>query len=99
MGDPEKIKVEVVYALPDNQMVLPVTLEPGATIGDAIEASGLASRVPEIDLQVNKVGVFGKVSKLDHELWDGDRVEVYRPLIADPKAAKKKKKSARPARK
>ncbi len=91
MADPETIKVEVVYALPDNQLVLPVAVESGATVRDAIEVSGLQARIPELDLETNKVGIYGKVSKLDHVLRDGDRVEVYRALIADPKAAKKKK--------
>lgn len=91
MAEPETIKVEVVYAMPDNQLVLPVSLTEGATVTEALTASGLANRVPGLDLATTKVGVFGKVAKSDHVLRDGDRVEVYRPLIADPKAAKKKK--------
>jgi len=91
MAESETIKVEVVYASPENQLVLPVAVESGATVRDAIEVSGLPARVPDFDLETNKVGIYGKVSKLDHELRDGDRIEVYRPLIADPKAAKKKK--------
>ena len=90
MAEQETIRVEVVYAIPENQLVLPVSLPSGATIDDAIAASGIAKRVPDLDLATSKVGIYGKVSKLDQVLRDGDRVEVYRPLIADPKAAKKK---------
>lgn len=80
-----KIAVEVAYALPDRQFVLPVTVPTGATLADAIDASGILARCPDIDLQKNRVGVFGKLAKLDRVLADGDRVEIYRPLVGDPK--------------
>jgi putative ubiquitin-RnfH superfamily antitoxin RatB of RatAB toxin-antitoxin module len=83
--------VEVAYALPDEQLILSVTGEPGLTVGQAIERSGILERFPEIDLATSKVGVFGKLSKLDAPLNPGDRVEIYRPLIADPKEARKKR--------
>ncbi|GAB4358514.1 MAG: hypothetical protein Kow006_27030 [Gammaproteobacteria bacterium] len=94
MADTETIRVEVVYALPDKQIILPVTLSAGATVADALAASRLDERVPGLDLASAKVGVFGKLAKRDQALRDGDQVEVYRPLIADPKAAKRKKKAA-----
>ena len=91
MANPENIKVEVVYALIDSAVVLPVTLRAEATVQEAIEKSDIVTRVPAIDLQSSKVGIYGKVCKMDHKLRDGDRIEIYRPLIADPKMVKKKK--------
>lgn len=89
MTDENKIRVEVVYAREKQQALLAVQGEPGISIREAIERSGVLQRFPEIDLAVNKVGVFGKVAKLDAPLADGDRVEIYPPLIADPKQARK----------
>lgn len=85
----ETIRVEVAYAREAAQALLPVQGPEGLTIADAIERSGITQRFPEIDLSANKVGVFGKVAKLDTALADGDRVEIYPPLIADPKQARK----------
>lgn len=88
----EIINVEVSYALPHQHDIVKLVLPQGATVGDAIEASGLLQRHPEIDLDGdNKLGVFGKLTKLDAVLRDRDRVEIYRPLIADPKAVRKKR--------
>ncbi len=87
------IQVEVAYALPEEQIVHVVEGEPGMTVKQAIEASGILEMHPEIDLTKNKVGVFGKAAKLDGVLYPGDRVEIYRPLIADPKEARKKRAS------
>ena len=64
----------------------------GATVKDAIERSGILKQFPEIDLEQQKVGVFGKVCKLDAVLADGDRVEIYRPIICDPKAVRRRPK-------
>ena len=85
------IQVEVAYALPDEQIVRVVEGEPGMTVEQAIKASGILELHPEIDLSATKVGVFGKAAKLDAVLYPGDRVEIYRPLIADPKEARKKR--------
>jgi len=85
------VEVEVAYAREYVQALLPVKGEAGMTVADAIERSGVQSRFPEIDLNVNKVGIFGKVSKLDQVLASGDRVEIYPPLIADPKQARKQR--------
>jgi len=89
MTDDNKIRVEVAYAREKQQALLAVQGEPGLSIREAIERSGVLQRFPEIDLAVNKVGVFGKVTSLDTVLADGDRVEIYPPLIADPKQARK----------
>ncbi len=90
----EPIEVEVAYARPDKQLILKVQGRAGLTIREAIEKSGIVDHFPEIDPEQAKVGVFSKAAKLDTELRAGDRVEIYRPLIADPKAARKKKASA-----
>ena len=87
----EMLKVEVCYALPDKQFLVPVVLAEGATLQRAIEASGLLEKHPEIDLQKNKFGIFAKLSQLDTVVRDRDRVEIYRPLIADPKEVRKQR--------
>jgi len=85
------LKVEVCYALPNKQVLVPVVLAEGATLRQALEASGLLEKHPEIDLQKNKFGIFAKLSRLDTALRDRDRVEIYRPLIADPKEVRKQR--------
>ena len=85
------IHVEVVYALPAQQPLLRVQLAEGATVEDAIRASGVLDAFPEIDLAKNKVGIFSKLVKLDETVRDRDRVEIYRPLIADPKEVRRKR--------
>lgn len=87
----EMINVEVCYALPEKQELVTVKLAPGATLLQALEASGLLEKHPEIDLKKNKFGVFAKLSKPDTVLRDRDRVEIYRPLIADPKEVRKQR--------
>lgn len=88
----EMIHVEVVYALPERAELVPLSLAEGATAGDAVQASGLLEKYPEIDLaRNNKLGIFAKLVKPDTALRDRDRVEIYRPLIADPKAVRKKR--------
>ncbi len=83
--------VEVVYALPDRQVIVALDVPADASIADVIAQSGLLEQFPEIDLGKNKVGVFGKLAKLTDTLYAGDRVEIYRPLIADPKEVRKKR--------
>lgn len=87
----ESIRIEVTYARADRQDVIPLKLPEGSTIQQAVEASGLLQRYPDIELGKTKVGVFGKLSKLDTALRDRDRVEIYRPLIADPKEVRKQR--------
>ncbi len=90
----ETITVEVVYAKPERQEVVKLKLAPGATVAQAVDASGLLMKYPEIDLQINKLGVFAKLVKVDAVLRDRDRVEIYRPLIADPKEVRKQRAAA-----
>ena len=85
------IRIEVVYALPTRQAVVKLRLPARSTVWAAIEASGLLQKYPEIDLEKNKLGVFAKLVKVDTILRDQDRVEIYRPLIADPKEVRKKR--------
>lgn len=87
----EEILVEVAYALPQKQEVLSLKVKSGATVSQAIEQSGILADFPEIDLASAKVGIFGKQAKLDAVLRDKDRIEIYRPLIADPKEIRKKR--------
>ncbi|MCW8856501.1 MAG: RnfH family protein [Kangiella sp.] len=89
MNSQGKIKVEVCYALPDKQTLLSLEVDASQTIEEIIHQSGIVELYPEIDLRQNKVGVFSKLSKLTDTLHDGDRVEIYRPLIADPKEVRK----------
>jgi putative ubiquitin-RnfH superfamily antitoxin RatB of RatAB toxin-antitoxin module len=85
------INVEVTYALAEQQSLSRVQLAEGATVEDAIRASGLLDAFPEIDLDKNKVGIFSKLVKLDEKVRDRDRVEIYRPLIADPKEVRRRR--------
>lgn len=91
MANADSIAIEVAYALPDEQVIIPLEIEAGTTCEQALARSGVLTRFPEIDLAVNKVGVFGKLGRLDAVLRDGDRVEIYRPLLADPKEIRKQR--------
>lgn len=91
MSMPETVTVEIAYALPERQTLLQVSLAEGASVEDAIRASGVLEAFPEIDLGRNKVGIFSKLAKLDEKVRDKDRVEIYRPLIADPKEVRRKR--------
>ena len=86
-----EMMVEVAYALPHEQMIVPVKVKQGITAEQAIAASGIVNKFPEIDLAINKIGIFGKLSKLDAPLRHLDRVEIYRALIADPKEVRKQR--------
>ena len=91
MASAETIKVEVAYALPQKQVILGLEVEADATLEQVIHASGILQQFPEIDLSLNRVGVFGKLGKLTDTLHAGDRVEIYRPLIADPKVVRRER--------
>ncbi|MDD5384884.1 MAG: RnfH family protein [Gallionella sp.] len=86
-----KISIEVVYALPHEQTLFKVSVPEGATAVEAIELCGILGKHPEIDLNTNKLGIFGKLTKADSVLRDKDRIEIYRPLIADPKEVRRKR--------
>lgn len=85
------IRVQVIYALPERQDLVTIELPEGATAVQAVEASGLPQKYPDIDLARNKLGVFAKLVKPDQVLRDRDRVEIYRALIADPKEVRRQR--------
>ncbi len=86
------IHIEVVYGLAEEQSLLSFQADEGITVEGAIQQSGILEEYPDIDLtKTNKVGLFGKLTKLNQVLRDKDRVEIYRPLIADPKEVRKKR--------
>ena len=89
------LAVEVAYARADRQIVLAVEVEPGATLRQVIERSGLLARCPEIDLALAGVGVFGRVRGLEDPVSAGDRIEIYRPLPADPKEIRRRRAAKR----
>ncbi|MDS4022545.1 MAG: RnfH family protein [Candidatus Competibacter sp.] len=88
------MKVSIVYATPGRQFWMPLDLPEGSRVRDLIERSGVLNRFPEIDLERQKIGIFSKLTTLDAVLEDGDRVEIYRPITADPKLLKQKSKAA-----
>lgn len=81
--------VEVAYALPDKQSLISIEIKNGSTLKEAIEASGILETFEQIDLTKDRVGIFAKFATLDTILREKDRVEIYRPLVADPKKARK----------
>ncbi len=83
------ITVEVAAALPERQIVMPLVVEDGCTVWEAVEKSGISARLPGLDVDRKRVGIFGQVCKPDRKLRDGDRVELYRPLTADPKEVRR----------
>ena len=90
----ELITVEVVYATAKKQKLLSIKVPVGCTAQQAIEQSGLLLEFPEIDLSQQKIGIFAKAVKLDTVLRHKDRVEIYRPLIADPKEVRRQRAQA-----
>jgi putative ubiquitin-RnfH superfamily antitoxin RatB of RatAB toxin-antitoxin module len=86
-----RLSIEVCYAAADAQTLIAVDLPEGATLQQALEASGILQRCPAIDLNTQKVGVFGKLKPLDAVLADHDRVEIYRPLLVDPKLSRQRR--------
>lgn len=98
MADFDLITVEVAYALPHQQKIIALLVEPGTSALQAVERSGIVKYFPEIDPATAKMGIFGQslgTKGLDaaasHVLQQGDRVEIYRPLISDPKEARRKR--------
>jgi len=91
MANVKAIPVEVVYALPDEQFLTRLEVPEGSSAELAIRESGILARFPELDLDSHKIGIFGKLKKPDQVLRVGYRVEIYRPLIADPKVVRKQR--------
>jgi putative ubiquitin-RnfH superfamily antitoxin RatB of RatAB toxin-antitoxin module len=87
----QQISIEVAYAMPDKQALLEVVIEQGTSVEQAILASGIIKRFPQIDLSKDKVGIWNRTCKLSDFPKNGDRIEVYRPLIADPKEVRRRR--------
>ena len=88
---PDEILVEIAYALPEEQVIISIKVPTIFNVHQAIEKSGIQKKFPSIDLSKNKVGIFGKKTTLNHLLKDRDRIEIYRPLILDPKEMRRKR--------
>ncbi len=91
------MKVGVCYATPGKQAWLTVEVPEGATVQQAIEASGILETFPEIDLSTQRVGIFSKFAKLDQVVEEGARIEIYRPITADPKTVRRRAANANKA--
>ena len=94
-SEPEALQIYVAYATPADEFIHPMRVAPGTTIGQAIEGSGVLSRFPEINLVTQPVGIYGKKKSLDTVLRERDRVEIYRPLVADPKDSRRRRAAKR----
>ena len=86
-----QLSIEIVYALPDAQTLIETAVEPGTTVETAIKGSGILQQYPDIDLDSNAVGIWYRTCKLTDVVNQGDRIEIYRPLIADPKEARRRR--------
>jgi putative ubiquitin-RnfH superfamily antitoxin RatB of RatAB toxin-antitoxin module len=98
MSDIEMIAVEVAYALPEKQKIIALLVKPGTTAIGAVEQSGIVKEFPEIDIETAKMGIFGQAlgtkglaKAPEYRMQPGDRVEIYRPLLADPKEARRRR--------
>ena len=89
--DETRITVHVAYALPGQQTILPVTAKRDDTVLDAIRQSGLLEQYPELSQDALKVGIFGQSVTLDSLVQEGARIEIYRPLIIDPKTSRRQR--------
>jgi putative ubiquitin-RnfH superfamily antitoxin RatB of RatAB toxin-antitoxin module len=88
---PNEILIEVAYALSKKQLIIPIKVKDGTTAKEAIQVSGIIKKFPEIDLNINQIGIFGKLTQLDHVMRERDRIEIYRPLVADPKEIRRQR--------
>lgn len=85
------IKIEIAYATPEQQTLLELDVPDNVDVEQAIKMSGILNTHKDIDLSVNKVGIWSRTCKLEQKLNAGDRIEIYRPLIADPKEVRKRR--------
>ena len=91
MAEPAEMQVYVTYAKPQEEFIRPLRVASGTTVGQAIEQSGVLASFPEINLVTQPVGIYGKKKTLETVLRDRDRIEIYRPLVADPKDSRRKR--------
>ena len=88
---PSMINIEVAYAAPDKQVLLGLSVPAGTTVAEGIEQSAIQNEFPELKMDIKVVGIFSRKVPLDQVLMEGDRIEIYRPLIADPKEARRQR--------
>jgi putative ubiquitin-RnfH superfamily antitoxin RatB of RatAB toxin-antitoxin module len=93
----ELLQIYVCYATPQREFIHPMKVEPGTTIGQAIEQSGVLAEFPEINLVTQPVGIYAKKKTLDTVLRERDRIEIYRPLVADPKDSRRRRAAKKDA--
>lgn len=93
-----ELSLEVAYAKPDEQVILTLTVSEGCTLLEAIHSSGILQRFPEIDLSKQAIGVFSQPRQLGERAEEGDRIEIYRPLLNDPKETRRRKAKRRKKR-
>jgi putative ubiquitin-RnfH superfamily antitoxin RatB of RatAB toxin-antitoxin module len=93
----ELLQVYVCYATPSREFLHPMKVPPGTTIGHAIEQSGVLAEFPEINLELQPVGIYARKKTLDTVLRERDRVEIYRPLVADPKDSRRRRAAKKDA--
>ena len=93
----EPVQVYVCYATPEREFVRPLQVAPGTTIGQAIGQSGVLAEFPEIDLATHPVGIYAKKKTLETVLRERDRIEIYRPLVADPKDSRRRRAAKKEA--
>jgi putative ubiquitin-RnfH superfamily antitoxin RatB of RatAB toxin-antitoxin module len=91
MAQDKQINIEIAYASLDKQQIISIEVEQGCSIETAIDRSGILELFPEIDLMKQKVGIFSEIKKLTDGVKEGDRIEIYRPLLLDPKEARRKR--------
>jgi uncharacterized protein len=89
------IAIEVAYAKPERQLIIPLKIKPDSTVEEAILQSGILREFPEIDLKQQAVGVFSQPRQLMDKVLEGDRIEIYRPLAQDPKDRRRAKAKAK----
>ena len=94
MTEADKICVEVAFALPDKHEIVMLEVLPGTTAAEAVSQSDICHHFPDLEPEGARLGVFGKAVKNDYVLHAGERVEIYRPLIADPKEVRKQRAAA-----
>jgi len=86
-----RMRIELAYARPDRQVIVAIDVAPGTTVSEAIEQSAIRKQFPEIEAEAGAVGIFSRKVPLDHVLREGDRIEIYRPLIVDPREARRQR--------
>lgn len=91
MDEEHSIRVEVAYARPDIQVIIPLEVPADCTLHEALQRSKIDQQFPELDLSSVDVGIFGKIARMDRVLRERDRIEIYRPLIADPKEIRRRR--------